>query len=165
MFGHRKLANILNGCVAVAACVLVAMVAIGCSTQQTQSSPPAQNQISSAPPINDLPEVASLSDYMAEGSNDNPFFYPSAGPNDPLMIEPLWFQPCWYPVPVYYVYYPVSPHQHLPPPTRATGITPSPPLGTRSLVASAAVTEPARFGGFGGRLGGMGFAHPTIGRR
>src|SRR6516165_558414 len=140
MFGHRQVATILNGWVAPAIGIVLVMLASGCTTQQTQSAPAAQNQISSDPPIKDLPEVASLSDYMAEGSNDDPFLYPSGSPNEPFVVEPLWFQPYWYPVPVYYVYLPM--HRHSPPPTILAGVMPRP------VVSSAAPREIAHFGSF-----------------
>jgi hypothetical protein len=162
MFGHRTLAIILSSWISPAICIVLAMLASGCTSQQTPSASAAQSQIPSDPPIKDLPEVASLSDYMTEGRNDDPFLYPSGSPNEPLVIEPLWFQPCWYPVPVYYVYYPVSPHQHLPPPIHATAVIPSPRVGTRSIVASAASRVPigpTAFGGLDGAMRGFGGAH------
>ena len=70
------------------------MVGPGCSTPQNQSRPEAESL--------SLPAVASLDDYLAQKSNDNPYIYTSYGSYEPFMIDPLWFTPYWYAAPVYY---------------------------------------------------------------
>ena len=93
---------LLNGWVAVAVFVVVAMVGPGCSTQQNHSAPEAQSL--------NLPAVASLDDYLAQESNDNRYIYASYGPYDPFMIDPFSFAPYWYALPVYY--FPGGGHRH-----------------------------------------------------
>jgi hypothetical protein len=63
---------------------VIAMVAMGCSTQQNHSAPEAQTQ--------NLPAVESLEDYLAQGTNE-PYMYASHGPYDPFMRDPFWFAP------------------------------------------------------------------------
>ena len=94
MSRHRKLTQILRGWVAAAVFLVLAMVGPGCSTPQNQSRPEAESL--------SLPAVASLDDYLAQKSNDNPYIYTSYGSYEPFMIDPLWFTPYWYAAPVYY---------------------------------------------------------------
>jgi hypothetical protein len=157
MFRHRKLAEVLCGWVAAAIFVIAAVVAPGCSTQQTQRTPEAQ--------IQNLPAVGSLDDYLAQGSNDYPYRYASYGAYDPFMIDPFWLAPYWYFVPVYY--FPGEGHLHHPPIRAPGGIQP-PAREMHTAVASAAPSAPIgspHFGGFGGGMRGFGAAHIGSGRR
>ncbi len=154
---HRKLTQIPGGWVAAAVFVAFAMVAPGCSTQQNQSTPEAQ--------IQNLPAVASLDDYLAEGSKDASYMYVSSGPNDPFMIDPLWVAPCWYRV---LIYFPGGGQRHHPPPTSAVAATPPRTEGMQTVVASAAApsdpTESSHVGAFDGGVRGFGGGHMGGGR-
>jgi hypothetical protein len=155
MFRNRKLTEVLCGWVAAAILVIVAVVALGCSTQQNQRTPEAQSQ--------NLPAVGSLDDYLARGSNDYPYMYASYGPYDPFMIDQFWLAPDWYPVPFYY--FPGEGHRHHPP-IRAAGGIPTPAREMHAAVASAprAPMGYPHFGGFGG-MRGFGAGHIGGGRR
>jgi hypothetical protein len=155
---HRKLTQILGGRVAAAVFEVVAMVASGCSTQQNQSTPETQ--------IQNLPAVASLDDYLAEGSNDASYMYVTSGPNDPFMIDPLWFASCWYSVPIYFPG--GGQRHHHPPPTSAVAASPPRTEGMHTVVASAAASDPmesSHVGAFDGGMRGFGGGHMSGGRR
>jgi hypothetical protein len=153
---HRKLTQIPGGWIAATVFVVVAM-APGCSTQQIQSPPQEQSQ--------KLPTVGSLDDYLAQGSKDASYMYVSSGPNDPFMIDPLWFAPCWYSVPIYF---PGGGQRHHPPPTSAVAATPPRTEGIHTVVASAAPSDPmesSHVGAFDGGMRGFGGGHMGGGRR
>jgi hypothetical protein len=119
------------GCVAAtAAFATVLMLAQGCSGQKTQIAEDAQSE--------QLPEVGTLDDYIA---SQDQYAYVAYGPYDLFMFDPFLFPPYWYPVPVYYLHWH---HHHHPgpasagvgeplrrgePPTVATRMAPTTPLG------------------------------------
>jgi len=157
MFRHRKLLQVLDGWIAAAVFIAVAVVAPGCSTHQKPRTAEAQSQ--------NLPAVGSLEDYLAQGSNDYPYLYASYGPYDPFMVDPFWVAPYWYPVPVYYFH--GRGYRHRPPISAAGGIlSPTRQIHTAAEPAAPnALRGSTHFGGFGGGIRGFGASQMRGGRR